>query len=139
MVHLCEDSSNSLQSKSVSDHVDFMKTRIIQFNKPIRFTDLGRLVDGFNIAADALRIVGVLTEVAIKVTNTLLEAISSPPVVDKFLQLLKVHEADVVDMPICLPVEHDCFREASIARTLWVWRMELASVINSVAAIKRKR
>ena len=58
--------------------------------------------------------------------------------IDEFLELFKVHEADVVDVPVRLSVEDNCLGHAPVARACWVGRMVLAGVINSIATIEWK-
>ena len=72
VVHFGEDSADSLQTKRACNQIDFVKAWVVQLDKTISLADLRWLVNCLNIASDALRVVRVLAEVAIKVADALL-------------------------------------------------------------------
>lgn len=113
-----------------------MKARVIHLNEAIHFTDLRRIIDGLNVDTDAFWVVRILAEITIKEAAALLNAATSAPMVHKFRQLLKVHEADIVEVSIRLPVEDDHLGRATEARAFRVRLMILAVVIHSVATLE---
>ena len=70
--------------------------------------------------------------------RSLLHARATTPMIDKLLQLLKVHERNVVYVTIFLPVQNDRAWDASVTATLRVGWMVLAIVVHSVALVTRE-
>ena len=58
--------------------------------------------------------------------------------IDKTLQLCKVHEGDVVEMAEDLSLENDRLRDAALTTTGWVRGMIFAFVVDGVPLILRK-
>ena len=72
MVHFREDSADSLQTKRACNQINFVEAWVVQLDKTIGLANLRWLVNCLNIASDALRVIRVLAEVSIKVTDALL-------------------------------------------------------------------
>ena len=112
-----------------------MKTRIVELQKSVHFTDLRGFVNCFNVNADTKRIVGIVREVAVEVASALFHAGASTPMVDKLLQLFEVHEGNVINVSESLSLKHYRLGDATLTTALRVGWMELAVVINSIPLI----
>ena len=92
-----------------------MQTWVVHFDEAIHFTDLGWIIDALNVDTHSERVVGILAEVPIQVAASLFSAATASPVIHELLQLLEIHEADVINVSVFLSIEHYSGRHAAIA------------------------
>ena len=105
MLYWSVDPAYSLNSKWLSDLVNnFLFFFIIKNLKSVHITILGWLINPFNIQSYTLRIVWILTVIAIKIANPLSHTVISLPLVNESLYFVKIHKTDKVYMSISLPV-----------------------------------
>ena len=115
MIDLREDSTDAFKSECVCDHVDFVQSWVIHLDEAIHFTDLWRVIDALDVDAHAQRVVRILAEVPIQVAASLFSAATPAPVIHELLQLLEIHEADVINVSVFLSIEHYSGGHATIA------------------------
>ena len=135
LVDLGENLAYAFEAQRVRNHVDFVQTWVVHLDEARHFAHLRRVIDGLDVYAHTQWIVGVLAEVAVQVCNALLRAARTSPVVHELLQLLEIHEADVVDVSVNLAIENHGGRDAAIAGAGRVRWMVLTVVVDCVASL----
>ena len=115
-----------------------MCTWVIQFDEAIHLTDLGRFIDCFDVDANAEGIGGTLGVISVQVGHSLFHARAAPPMINELPKLLKLPERDVVDMSESLGLKDDRLRDAALAATLRIRRMEPTVIVDCVPLLLRE-
>ena len=138
LIHLSEDRADSFKSESACNHLYFVIRWIVHLNEAINLADLRWIINGLDIDTNTMRIIRILWEVAIQMCRSLLHARATSPMIDKLLQLLKVHERNIIYMTIFLSIQDDRARYASMATAPRIRWMILAIIVHSVAHVTRE-
>lgn len=128
LINLGEHPANPFQAQRISQKVNDASLGVVKFCRSVHVTHLGRLVDGLDIDADALRVVRVFTVVAVEVGDPLLEAALSLPEPNEGRNFLLVLKGNVVDVAVLLPVQNYGWRRALVAHAFWVRRVPLLAL-----------
>jgi hypothetical protein len=90
------------------------------------------LVEGLNYDSDTSLVGRILCVVAIEIGDSLLLVLPRDPVLDEVLDLRNVHELDVINMAILLPLDDHIGRNAFVAHSFGVGLMVLAGFIHLI-------
>lgn len=84
-------------------------------------------VDGFNYGSNSVLIKGILSIISVdKGDPHFCHFLLFHPIVDEFLDLGVVHILNVVNVAILLPLQCHILRQATVAKTSWIWFMLIA-------------
>jgi hypothetical protein len=132
LVQTCEDNSHTLEGKTMRNGVDISLVRVLKRLRSVEISHLRGFIDSLDVDPYPLRVVRILTIIAVQVAHPLLHKTTLLPVSDEIAHLLVVHEGHKVDMSVSLPFQDHSWREALVTHAHWVRLVSRAVVVNFV-------
>lgn len=139
MVCLSVNPSNSFQRQSVGNEVSSVSSCRIVLDLEITVSSyLIWLVNGLDNNSDTTFIIWIFSIITVQVTDSLLGSVFLlNPIFYKILNLTNVHELNIIDMSVLLPLDDNVWWNTFVTHGLWVGFMVLAFCVHLISNLRR--